>query len=105
MRKKRVVFYGRVSTTSEEQLSALENQMQWYQDLVEAHPEWEVVGVYEDEGITGTSYRKRKDFKQMMEDGIEHHKFDLIVTSEKYSRYIILDKKIGRSRNWSLFSI
>ena len=82
MRKKRVVFYGRVSTTSEEQLSALENQMQWYQDLVEAHPEWEVVGVYEDEGITGTSYRKRKDFKQMMEDGIEHHKFDLIVTRE-----------------------
>lgn len=82
MRKKRVVFYGRVSTTSEEQLSALENQMQWYQDLVEAHPEWEVVGVYEDEGITGTSYRKRKDFMKMMEDGIEHHKFDLIVTRE-----------------------
>ncbi|NBH35670.1 hypothetical protein D3Z58_19515 [Clostridiaceae bacterium] len=49
MKKKRVVFYGRVSTTSEEQLSALDNQMQWYQNLLESHPEWEVVGVYEDD--------------------------------------------------------
>ena len=51
MKKKRVVFYGRVSTTSEEQLSALDNQMQWYQNLLESHPEWEVVGVYEDDAV------------------------------------------------------
>ena len=82
MKKKRVVFYGRVSTTSEEQLSALDNQMQWYQNLLESHPEWEVVGVYEDEGISGTSDRKRKSFLKMMEDGIEGHKFELIVTRE-----------------------
>ena len=82
MKKKRVVFYGRVSTTSEEQLSALDNQMQWYQNLLESHPEWEVVGVYEDEGISGTSDRKRKSFLRMMEDGIENHKFELIVTRE-----------------------
>lgn len=45
--KRRVVFYGRVSTQSDEQLSAFDNQMAWYNQLLALHPEWEVVGVYE----------------------------------------------------------
>lgn len=82
MQKRRVVFYGRVSTQSDEQLSALDNQMSWYDQLLMLHPEWEVVGRYEDAGVTGTSVRKRKGFQQMLEDGLERHKFDLIVTRE-----------------------
>lgn len=82
MRKKRVVFYGRVSSQSEEQLSALGNQMTWYEQLLLMHPDWVVVGKYEDAGITGTSVRKRKGFQQMLEDGIQRHMFDLIVTRE-----------------------
>lgn len=82
MEKRRVVFYGRVSTQSDEQLSAFDNQMAWYNQLLTLHPEWEVVGVYEDAGVTGTSVRKRKGFQQMLEDGIQLHQYDLIVTRE-----------------------
>ncbi|MDO4327969.1 MAG: recombinase family protein [Lachnospiraceae bacterium] len=82
MEKKRVVFYGRVSTQSDEQLSALGNQMTWYDQLLMQHPEWTVVDKYEDAGVTGTSVCKRRGFQQMLEDGIKRHKYDLIVTRE-----------------------
>ena len=48
-RPRKVVFYGRVSTEHEAQLSALENQMQWYEDTAKRFPNWEVVGRYIDE--------------------------------------------------------
>ena len=51
---RRVVFYGRVSTELEAQISALKNQMNWYLELAEHHPNWTVVGQYADEGISGT---------------------------------------------------
>ena len=50
-RPRKVVFYGRVSTEHEEQLSALENQMEWYTDLALRNPNWTVVAQYIDEGI------------------------------------------------------
>lgn len=53
-RQRRVAIYGRVSTEHEAQLSALENQMQWYEDQAKYHPNWTVVETYIDEGITGT---------------------------------------------------
>lgn len=80
--KKRVVFYARVSTGHEEQLSALDNQIDWYYNFIGQHKDWELVDQYIDEGITGTSDKKRKQFKRMMEDGIERKEFDLIVTRE-----------------------
>lgn len=80
--KKRVVFYARVSTGHEEQLSALENQIDWYYNFIKQHKDWELVDQYIDEGITGTSDKKRKQFRKMMEDGIERKEFDLIVTRE-----------------------
>ena len=55
-RPRKVVFYGRVSTEHEAQLSALENQMQWYEDTAKRFPNWEVVGRYIDEGLTGRGY-------------------------------------------------
>ena len=42
-RQRRVVFYGRVSTEHEAQLSALENQMQWYDDVADRNPNWYVI--------------------------------------------------------------
>ena len=53
-RERTVVFYGRVSTEHEAQLSDLENQMQWYSDQAKYHPNWNVIDKYIDEGITGT---------------------------------------------------
>ena len=82
MVKKRVVaIYARVSTEHEAQISALGNQIQYYDDLFEKHPEWELYDRYIDEGITGTSVKKRKNFMRMMQDASKD-KFDLIVTRE-----------------------
>ena len=82
MVKKRVVaIYARVSTEHEAQISALGNQIQYYDDLFEKHPEWELYDRYIDEGITGTSVKKRKNFMRMMQDASKN-KFVLIVTRE-----------------------
>ena len=80
-RERTVVFYGRVSTEHEAQLSALENQMQWYSDQAKYHPNWNVIDKYIDEGITGTQAKKRPSFLKMIEDA-KSGKFDLIVTRE-----------------------
>ena len=80
-RRRRVVFYGRVSTEMEAQIAALKNQMIWYQQLAERHPEWTVVTMYEDEGISGRSINNRPGFMKMLADA-KKRKFDLIVTRE-----------------------
>ena len=80
-RQRKVVFYGRVSTEHEAQLSALENQMQWYDSVAEKHDNWIVLKKYIDEGITGTQAKKRTAFLQMIQDA-KQKKFDLIVTRE-----------------------
>ena len=76
-----VAIYARVSTEHEAQLSALENQVQYYENLLALHPEWKLYKQYIDEGITGTSVKKRRAFLEMMRDA-ENGCFDLIVTRE-----------------------
>ncbi|MCQ2450786.1 MAG: recombinase family protein [Clostridia bacterium] len=79
--KRKVAIYGRVSTDHEAQLSALENQMDWYKPILAARPEWSLVARYVDEGITGTSAEKRPQFMKMIEDA-KKKKFDMIITRE-----------------------
>lgn len=79
--KKRVVIYARVSTEHEAQLSALENQVDWYKPILAARPEWTLVGQYIDEGITGTSAEKRPQFMKMISNA-KQKKFDMIITRE-----------------------
>lgn len=79
--ERRVVIYARVSTEHEAQLSALENQKDWYKPILENNPQWQFVQMYVDEGITGTSTKKRSQFLQMMEDA-KKQEFDLILTRE-----------------------
>ena len=62
MKERIVAIYARVSTEHEAQLSALENQVQYYDNLMAFHPEWKLYKTYIDEGITGTSMKKRKNF-------------------------------------------
>lgn len=85
--KRKLAIYARVSTEHEAQISALENQIQYYNEILKKHPEWELYDYYIDEGITGTSVNKRGSFLRMMEDA-RKHKFDLIVTRE-VSRFAI----------------
>lgn len=77
----RVCFYGRVSTEHEAQISALGNQIQYYQNIINQHPDWILIEQYIDEGITGTSYKKRPAFLKMIEDA-RAGRFDLILTRE-----------------------
>ena len=79
--KRKVAIYARVSTEHEAQLSALDNQVQYYDDLLSKHPEWELYKRYVDEGITGTSIKKRRNFLKMIEDAKCGY-FDLVVTRE-----------------------
>lgn len=79
--KRKVAIYARVSTEHEAQINALENQIQYYDNILAQHPEWELVGRYVDEGITGTSVKKRKNFLRMMEDA-KNGMFSLILTRE-----------------------
>ena len=81
MEYRSVAIYARVSTDNEAQLSALENQIQYYDNILAAHPEWKLYDRYIDEGITATSIKKRKNFIRMMQDA-EEGKFDLIITRE-----------------------
>ena len=76
-----VAIYARVSTEHEAQLSALDNQVQYYDGILSSHPDWKLYKRYIDEGITGTSIKKRKNFLKMMEDA-NNGCFDLIITRE-----------------------
>ena len=91
-RDRRIVFYGRVSTQHEAQVDALGNQMQWYDDQLRYHPNWQVVDRYIDEGITGTSAKKRPAFMKMLSDA-KCGKFDLIFLDPPYDTGL-LDKAL-----------
>ena len=67
-RKLRVAAYARVSSSSEDQLNSYRVQNQYYSELISGNPDWEMIDIYADEGITGTSVEKREDFQRMMQD-------------------------------------
>ena len=85
--KLRVCFYARVSTDKDEQLHSLSNQISFFNDYISKVPNWEFVGSYIDEGISGTQVKKREEFLRMTRDA-KRHKFDLILTKEisRFSR-------------------
>jgi len=78
-KKVRVAAYCRVSTDQEEQLSSYENQIKYYKTMIEEHPEYELVDIYADEGISGTNTKKRAEFNRMISD-CRKRKIDRVVT-------------------------
>ena len=79
LQKKRVAAYCRVSTDQEEQLSSYEAQVNYYTNYIEKHPDYEFAGIYADEGISGTTTKKREQFNRMIED-CKAGKIDMIIT-------------------------
>lgn len=77
--KLRVAAYCRVSTSSLEQISSYEAQKEYYTKTITANPEWELVDIYADEGISGTSKEKRNEFLRLIGD-CEQMKIDLVIT-------------------------
>lgn len=83
----RVVYYARVSTEKDEQINSLYNQTKYYEDYITTNPNWTYIGGYVDEGISGTSTKKRESFLRMITDA-KNDKFDYIITKEisRFSR-------------------
>lgn len=77
--QKRVAAYCRVSTDSEEQLTSYTTQKKVYTEMIAARPDWELAGIYADEGISGTRADKRPQFQKMIKDCFAG-KIDYIVT-------------------------
>lgn len=78
-RKLKVAAYCRVSTDEEDQLNSLETQMKYYTGKISENSEWTFAGIYADEGISGTSVDKRKEFMRLMRD-CQKGKVDYILT-------------------------
>ena len=88
--KKRVAAYCRVSTDQEAQETSLEEQMAHFNTVIAEHPDWELAGIYADEGISGTQVKHRVQFQQMIEDA-KAKKIDLILTKSisRFARNVV----------------
>ena len=77
----RVAVYCRVSTDKEDQINSFESQKRYFAEIIGRRTEWELCGIYADEGVSGTSTAKRREFNRMMEDA-RAGRFDRIITKE-----------------------
>ena len=86
----RACAYCRVSTDNIEQLSSLELQLAHYREVAENHPNWDLLRIYSDEGISATSTKNRDQFNQMIED-CENGMYDMIVTKSvsRFARNLV----------------
>lgn len=74
----RVAAYARVSSDKDAAFHSLEAQTDYYQQYVHAHPDWELVDIYSDNGISGTIV-ERPEFQRMLQD-CRDGKIDLVIT-------------------------
>ena len=86
----KVAVYCRVSTEKDDQLNSLEAQRRYFKEYIEQQPDWTLYKIYADEGITGTSVKKREQFRHMISDA-QSGAFTLILTKEvsRFSRNIL----------------
>ncbi|MCI8910964.1 MAG: recombinase family protein [Oscillibacter sp.] len=86
----KVASYCRVSTDRDDQANSFESQQRYFKEYIARQPDWELYEVYADEGITGTSTKKRAAFNRMIADA-HSRKFQLILTKEvsRFSRNIL----------------
>lgn len=75
----RLAAYCRVSTDSLDQKNSFEAQIKYYSDYVKLNPQYELVDIYADEGITGTSLKKREEMNRLICD-CQKGKIDVIIT-------------------------
>ena len=89
-KKLRVAVYARVSTDDPRQTSSYELQKNHYQDVVNKNPNWMLVEIYADEGISGTSLKNRDQFNEMIA-ACRRGEYDLIVTKSvsRFARNLV----------------
>ncbi len=76
--RKRVAAYARVSTGKDAMLHSLSVQVSTYSKMIQSRPDWQYVGVYADEAVTGTK-EDRAQFRKMLAD-CKDGKIDMILT-------------------------
>ena len=88
--KLRVAAYYRVSTQEEEQVGSFDMQVRHFTQRIEGNPDWELVEIYQDEGISATTVKKRLGFQKMIADAVDG-KIDLILTKSisRFGRNIV----------------
>ena len=88
--KLRVAAYCRVSTQEEEQVGSFDMQVRHFTQRIEGNPDWELVEIYQDEGISATTVKKRLGFQKMIADAVDG-KIDLILTKSisRFGRNIV----------------
>lgn len=98
----RVAAYCRVSTDKDEQEKSYQAQKSYYTDLIMQNPEWQMAGIYADEGISGTQATKRPDFMRMIRD-CKKGKIDLIITKsvQRFARNTGDSLEYSRIDAWS----
>ena len=74
----RVAAYARVSADKDAAFHSLESQTEYYKQYISARPDWVLVDIYSDNGISGTTV-ERPEFQRLLADCREG-KIDLIVT-------------------------
>lgn len=86
----KVASYCRVSTDHMDQVNSFEAQQRYFREYISRQPQWELYAIYADEGVSGTSTRKRTQFKKMINDAYMQ-KFSIIITKEvsRFSRNIL----------------
>lgn len=101
---KKVAAYCRVSTDNLDQANSLESQQRYFNEYIRRNPLWGLYEIYVDEGISGTSTKKRASFNRMIEDA-KNKKFDLIITKEisRFARNTL--DSIGYTRELKRYGI
>ena len=96
--RQRVAAYCRVSTNSEEQLNSYEAQKNYYTQKIEENPDWEMAGIFADEGLSGTSMKKRAEFNRMIA-ACKRGRIDMILTksSSRFARNTVDCLKVIRT--------
>ena len=77
--KLRVAAYCRVSTDTDEQATSYEAQVEHYTAFINKNSEWDLAGIYADDGISGTNTKKREEFNRLIDDCMDG-KIDMVIT-------------------------
>ncbi len=97
-RRLKVCAYARVSTDKNDQANSYESQHRYFTEYISQHADWQFAGIYADEGVTGTSTKKRTGFNKMIADA-NNGLIDLILTKEvsRFARNTVDTLSITRS--------
>ena len=79
-KKRKVAAYARVSTDDEDQQTSYAAQCDYYERYIKSREDWEFVGLYSDEGISGCNTKKREGFRSMVQDALDG-KIELIIAN------------------------